>query len=664
METRTEPDRAPERGRIVMLVDNGVRGDSRVQKEAVSMADAGWDVVLVGRSPSRRRQEWRLGRARVVLLPVPTPLNRPRRRLRRFSPRHPLAYHSERIAGRRTQEMRAWRADLYVRRAAGELDGPLGMPLRAASRGMQSWVKFRSRQQRARDARFRAPLEGADRVRIALWPLLMGDRAWRRLHPHLWDWELAYGTAIDALEPDLLHANDHQMLGVAARAKLRAAARGRRVRLVWDAHEYVAGLAPREDRPTWHPAVCAHEAEYARFADAVVTVSPGLAELLSEDFALPAPPTVVLNAPSAAPMPEMEPPPAEPEAGQGELLEGAPQEAAAEELQDSGPGADTATAPAPDAGGAGGPQAGPPEEQSGQDAQDDAAAEPGLLDIRARAGLAPDVPLIAYSGGVAPGRGVDTAVEALPMLPGVHLALASVPPGKESTRHVDAVLELAAELGVADRVHVFPYVPHWEVVRFLSTADAAVSGLSHVPNHEIALSNKFFEYVHARLPLIASDVRLMAQVVRRLGIGAVYTADDAGSLARAAAEVLGDPARYREAMDASPEVATWWWSEQAARLDAVYAGLLDSEAGRPPAPAPARGRHAADRSAAGRAGSGGRPGGMQDSTGVPRQEERPAQVAGHSARADATGPIRQQRADRGAGGHDTVAAPRAAEAGE
>ena len=38
--------------KIVMLVDNGVDGDSRVQKAARSAAEAGWDVTLLGCSPT------------------------------------------------------------------------------------------------------------------------------------------------------------------------------------------------------------------------------------------------------------------------------------------------------------------------------------------------------------------------------------------------------------------------------------------------------------------------------------------------------------------------------------------------------------------------------------------------------------------------------------
>ncbi|OEV10809.1 hypothetical protein AN220_30960, partial [Streptomyces nanshensis] len=51
-EQRSAP--AGRRGRIVMLVCNGVEGDSRVQKTARSAAAAGWEVVLLGRSPDGR----------------------------------------------------------------------------------------------------------------------------------------------------------------------------------------------------------------------------------------------------------------------------------------------------------------------------------------------------------------------------------------------------------------------------------------------------------------------------------------------------------------------------------------------------------------------------------------------------------------------------------
>ncbi|HZB31994.1 MAG TPA: hypothetical protein VE465_17690, partial [Streptosporangiaceae bacterium] len=105
------------RGRIVMLVDNGVEGDSRVQKTARSAAAAGWDVVLLGRAPGRRRVTRRLGGAEVWLIPVPAPLGR-RYECRRAPLRNPLAYPPGPLAAYRKRRVKAWRTDLYHRHLA------------------------------------------------------------------------------------------------------------------------------------------------------------------------------------------------------------------------------------------------------------------------------------------------------------------------------------------------------------------------------------------------------------------------------------------------------------------------------------------------------------------------------------------------------------------
>ena len=57
--------------------------------------------------------------------------------------------------------------------------------------------------------------------------------------------------------------------------------------------------------------------------------------------------------------------------------------------------------------------------------------------------------------------------------------------------------------------------------------------IQHWPNHEIALITKFFEYSHARLPLVVSDVRTMAETVRETGQGEVFEAEDVADFVRA-----------------------------------------------------------------------------------------------------------------------------------
>jgi glycosyltransferase involved in cell wall biosynthesis len=419
--------------KIVMLVDNGVEGDSRVQKTARSAAEAGWDVTLLGLGPHQR---WTIGDAEVRLVPLP---------------------ESRPSTGIKAKVL-----------AKG------GVALRAARLARRPWEYARTWYHLTRD----------------------GNQAWRALEPGLWNYERAMGPTIDELQPDLIYANDFRMLGVGARAKERAVAAGRPVKLIWDVHEFLPGIKPRRDNRYWLPAHCAYEREYARYADAVVTVSPMHAELMQREHNLPDLPEVVLNAP------------------------------------------------------------------------DMTAADAGEVpDLRKLCGVGERTPLIVYSGSTSIQRGLDTVVDALPLLDGVHLAIVAEDP---QAPHIQALTSRS------DRVHAVPYVPYWQVVPFLSTADAGIIPIHHWPNHELALITKFFEYAHARLPIVVSDVKTMAAMVRRTGQGEVFRARDVEDFAVAVGKVLADTQRYRDAYDDIP-LQEWTWAAQSSKLNEIYRRLDPSK---------------------------------------------------------------------------------------
>jgi glycosyltransferase involved in cell wall biosynthesis len=458
------------RSRVVMLVDNGVEGDSRVQKTARSAAESGWDVTLLGCSPTDAVQHWRLGAAHVRLLPMSGP--------------QPAADRPSGVQGLRKNLL-----------ARG------GLPLRVAR-----WVR-----------------RPAEHAQLRFWRTVKGDRSWRWLEPGLWNYERAFGAVIDELAPDLIHAHDFRMLGVGARAALRARNAGRPVKLLWDAHEFLPGAKPRRDNARWLPAHLAHEREYVPYADAVVTVSDALADLLQRRHHLAERPAVLLNAPTVSPVPQ----------------------------------ADTEPVP----------------------------------DLRQLCSLNRQTSLLVYSGSATVQRGLDTVVEALPRLDGVHLALVVNDP---STPYLRRLIATATRLGVADRIHPLPYVPHWQVPSLLASADIGVIPIHHWPNHEIALITKFFEYSHARIPIVVSDVRTMAATVRGTGQGEVFRAQDAVDFARAVRAVLADPQRYRAVYDDhdSP-LPAWTWEVQAELLDSIYRSLLPQGSAVPPE-SRARPRTAAD----------------------------------------------------------------------
>jgi len=104
----------------------------------------------------------------------------------------------------------------------------------------------------------------------------------------------------------------------------------------------------------------------------------------------------------------------------------------------------------------------------------------------------------------------------------------------------------------------------------LSGADAGVIPILHFPNHEIALITKFLEYSHARLPIVVSDVKTMAETVERTGQGEVFEAENLGDFVRAVKAVLAAPEHYRQAYDAPSLLEEWTWENSATVLDAVF----------------------------------------------------------------------------------------------
>jgi glycosyltransferase involved in cell wall biosynthesis len=97
-------------------------------------------------------------------------------------------------------------------------------------------------------------------------------------------------------KPDIIHANDADTLSIAIETKEYWASKGHKVAVVYDSHEFTAGVY--RANPTWLPAMESLEYKYIPKVDAVVTVSEAIAKLMKERFSLDQLPEVVVNAPS------------------------------------------------------------------------------------------------------------------------------------------------------------------------------------------------------------------------------------------------------------------------------------------------------------------------------------------------------------------------------
>lgn len=196
---------------------------------------------------------------------------------------------------------------------------------------------------------------------------------------------------------------------------------------------------------------------------------------------------------------------------------------------------------------------------------------PGGDSVRARLGLGSEVPLLAYAGVVTPARGLSTVVEALPRLPGAHFVLVT----DERGPNLGKLLDRASDLGCAGRVHVLPYVDADRVPSFLRDATLGITALVRYGNAEATLPNKLFEYMHARIPVAASEHGAVGALVRDLGIGETFEAGNPLSFATAVGSITAAPERYTRAIEAPGVLERYSWEVQGEKLLRVYDELIE-----------------------------------------------------------------------------------------
>ena len=336
---------------VVMLVTNEVSTDTRVKKEALAVARLGLQVTVLGTTTAPARWETWLGPVRIIRVPVVFTM-RDERMQRRSARRRGLPplrpgwleapFRKRAVATSGPAPVAAASTSPAPAppgpREGSTKDAPLGGAppagsgratggptttgraeavsgkARAVARRAKRGVVARGKRARRKALRARK-VYAATTVRIGnvaykrAWSAYDSGigkvpyhARWRAVLPEVLDYERALGPAIDELRPDLLHAHDMQVVGIATAAAARARSAGRNLPWIYDAHEFVPGLSQYGGRTRRIVAAWADlEQEYVRNAARVITVSPPISQALQRVYQLDRAPAVVLNAPVTDP---------------------------------------------------------------------------------------------------------------------------------------------------------------------------------------------------------------------------------------------------------------------------------------------------------------------------------------------------------------------------
>jgi glycogen(starch) synthase len=163
---------------------------------------------------------------------------------------------------------------------------------------------------------------------------------------------------------------------------------------------------------------------------------------------------------------------------------------------------------------------------------------------------------LVYAGRIGPGRDLGTAFAAkIPRT--VPLTLAG---------------PIQTEFVIPARVRYEGVLAVDDIPDLLQTQGLALVPLEDTClNHRLALPNKLFQAVASGVPVVASDLPALRQVVVAHGIGTLYRPGDAQSLARAVQEAMDDYETLRANVLTSQSELSW--AADAQRLRTVYRGL-------------------------------------------------------------------------------------------
>lgn len=178
--------------------------------------------------------------------------------------------------------------------------------------------------------------------------------------------------------------------------------------------------------------------------------------------------------------------------------------------------------------------------------------------LRRDLGLGDNVHLGIIVGSLYEGQGLENLARALAMVP-PHIHLVAMGPFTQAgyEQHLHRVLR---EAGIGERFHVLPPKPQDEVISYAAGADFGVIALLQDRlNHRLALPNKFFEYVMARLPIASGPIPDVVAMLNEFRIGEVFRTDDIDDIAACLQRITG-PERLealRLRVDAATRELNW-----------------------------------------------------------------------------------------------------------
>ena len=177
--------------------------------------------------------------------------------------------------------------------------------------------------------------------------------------------------------------------------------------------------------------------------------------------------------------------------------------------------------------------------------------------------------ILLYQGNVTNGRGIEAFFNAVQLIDNVVGVVLGDGPALEMFRY-------RVHAGEWKRIVLPGKVPLIDLPSYTASSTIGIVLTQDTClNHRLTLPNKLFEYIHAGLPVVCSNLPAMAQIVNEYQIGEVVEPEDPTSIANGIRSILGDPNYYEQLKLNTIKVTEIFnWNNESQKLLEIYRNLL------------------------------------------------------------------------------------------
>jgi len=182
--------------------------------------------------------------------------------------------------------------------------------------------------------------------------------------------------------------------------------------------------------------------------------------------------------------------------------------------------------------------------------------------------------IVLYLGSITFNRGLEELIRSIPYLNHCVVVLMGYALKPEYSAKLR---QLAKEIGAEDKLYFFGPVPLEDVTGYAAFADVgAAPSKNACLSYYYSAPNKLFECIAAGLPVVGSNLPEFKKVIEGYNLGKTFNPDDPKDIADAINYVLSDKGRYDEMKtNALLAAKVFNWENESEKLLEIYRRLED-----------------------------------------------------------------------------------------